>query len=285
MVKIATYNVNSVKARLPNLLEWLKESAPDIVCLQELKCVEEAFPRMEIEDMGYNLAIYGQKTYNGVAILSKYKIDESIKGLPTLEGDEQARYIECVISVPHNHPLRGTPLNSSPPAGEVRRGGALQNEVLRICSVYVPNGGEPNGEKWQYKMKFFDSLREHIRELLTYNEKLIIAGDYNVAPENIDVFDPISLRGTTCFHPDEQEKWRSIVNLGLTDAWRACHPQTQSFSWWDYRSGGWQGNKGMRIDHLLLSPQAADIVKDAGIDENTRGREKASDHAPVWCSI
>lgn len=255
-MKIVTYNVNSIKARLPNVLEWLKEAQPDIVCLQEIKCVDENFPGMEIEELGYNIATYGQKTYNGVAILSKFPIDETIKGLPTFSDDEQARYIECVISA--------------------------DGGVVRIASVYVPNGGEVGGERWPYKMKFFDCLREHIQDLLEYDEKLILCGDYNVAPEDIDVYDPKGLRGTTCFHPDEQEKWRSIVNLGLTDAWRAVHPDTQAFSWWDYRGGGWDGNKGMRIDHLLLSPQAADIVKDAGIDEEARGKDKASDHAPTW---
>lgn len=257
-MKIATYNVNSVKARLPNVLEWLKSAQPDIVCLQEIKTVAENFPRMEIEDAGYNIAIYGQKTYNGVAILSKYPIDETIIGLPTFREDEQARYIECVIS---------------------------SDPVVRVASIYVPNGGEPGGEKWPYKMKFFNALREHAEELLTYDEKLILAGDFNVAPEDIDVFNPAALKGTTCFHPDEQEKWRAIINMGFTDAWRAVHPNVQAFSWWDYRSGGWQGNKGMRIDHLLLSPQASDIVKGAGIDEDTRGKDKASDHAPVWCEL
>jgi exodeoxyribonuclease-3 len=258
-MKIATYNVNSVRARLPNVLEWLQESKPDVVCLQEIKCVDEQFPYMEIEDAGYNVAVYGQKTYNGVAILSRYPIDETIKDLPGDDSDEQARYIECVISA--------------------------DGEVYRVISVYVPNGGEPNGERWGYKMKFFDRLKTHAEELLSYDEKLIIAGDYNVAPEDIDVFSPETLRGTTCFHPDEQEKYRAIENLGLTDVWRAKNPDVQAFSWWDYRAGGWQNNKGMRIDHLMLSPQAADVVSEVGIDDETRGKTKASDHAPVWCKL
>lgn len=258
-IKIATWNVNSIKARLPNVLEWLSEAKPDIVLLQELKTTDDGFPYMEIEDMGYNVAVNGQKTYNGVAIFSKFPIDDVVKKLPGDEADEQARYIEGVVSV--------------------------NKEVLRVASVYVPNGQEPSSDKFQYKLKFFERLKNHAEKLLEYEEKLIIGGDYNVAPDDIDVYDPKSLRGTTCFHPEEQKRFRSIINLGFTDAFRALHPKKHQFSWWDYRGGGYEHNKGMRIDHLLLSPQAADVTVASGIDEQPRGKEKASDHTPVWCEV
>ncbi len=264
---IATWNVNSIKARMPNVLAWVREAKPDILLLQELKCLEEAFPALEFEDLGYNLAIHGQKTYNGVAILSKFPIEDVAKGLPGDENDQEARYIEAVISLPR------------PTANDKRPA------ILRIASVYVPNGQSPESEKFQYKLKFLERLREHMKTLLTYDEMLVIGGDYNVAPEDIDVCDPGALRGTVCFHPEEQKRLRSILHLGMTDVWRAAHPNEQGFSWWDYRGGGWERNHGMRIDHLLLSPQAADCVQETGIDAAVRGEAKASDHVPVWCTL
>jgi exodeoxyribonuclease-3 len=258
-MKIATWNVNSVRARLPHVQDWLKEAAPDVLLLQELKCVTEAFPYMEIEDLGYNVAAHGQKTYNGVAILSKHPIEDVITTLPGDETDEEARYIEAVID-----------------------GG---DKVVRVASIYLPNGGEPDGPRFPYKLKFIERLREHAKELLTYDEMLILGGDYNVAPDPIDVHDPQKLDGTTCYHPDERERFRGIMHLGFTDVWRAKHPHAQHFSWWDYRGGGYQNNTGMRIDHLLASPEAADRITNAEIDEAPRGKEKASDHAPVWCEI
>ncbi len=259
MVTIATYNVNSVKARLPNVLAWLADAKPDIVLLQEIKCITEAFPRTEFEDLGYNLAIHGQKTYNGVAILSKFPLDDITTTLPGEEEDTQARYIEAVAYI--------------------------DDTVLRVASIYVPNGGTPDSDRFPYKLRFFERLRDHATTLLAQEEVLVLGGDYNVAPEDSDVYDPANLRGTTCFHPDEQSRFHALLHLGLTDVWRACHPEVQAFSWWDYRGGGWQQNKGMRIDHLLLSPQAADRVTTARIDDDTRGKEKASDHAPVLCAL
>lgn len=260
MIKIATWNVNSIRSRITHLLDLLRsDNAPDILLLQELKCVDDAFPYMEIEDAGYNVAVHGQKTYNGVAVLSKFPIDEVIKGLPGNADDIESRYIECVISLPET--------------------------ALRVASVYVPNGQEPYSEKFQYKMAFFERLYAHAQNLLKYDEMLVIGGDYNVAPGPIDVFDPISLKGTTCYHPDEQQWFRALTGLGLTDIYRAMHPQTQGFSWWDYRAGAWQHNKGMRIDHLLLSPQAADRAISSGIDLTPRDKEKPSDHTPVWCGM
>lgn len=260
MTKIATWNVNSIKSRLPHLIEYLRgDNAPDILLLQELKCTNDTFPYMEIEDAGYNIAAHGQKTYNGVAILSRYPIDDVIKELPGETEDDHARYIEAVIS--------------------------LDKKAIRVASIYVPNGQSPDSDKFQYKMRFFDRLYNHINNLLQYDEALILGGDYNVAPGNIDVYDPKELNGTTCFHIDERRKFHKLLGLGLTDAYRAIHNNKQQFSWWDYRAGCWQGNKGMRIDHLLLSPEAADMLANSDIYMEPRGKEKPSDHTPVWCSL
>lgn len=274
-IKIASFNVNSIKARLPRLLEWLKNSNPDVVLLQELKCLENEFPFEALLDAGYNSAVAGQKTYNGVAILSKYKIEDVVKTLPnapkigsnqSLFDDEttQARYIEGVISV--------------------------GKKAIRLASIYVPNGGGDlmpnetleNSAKFIYKMQFFDALKSHLAQLLTYDEMQIFGGDYNVAAEEIDVFDPVSLRNSVCFHDLERQKFRALLNLGLVDSYRAFNQQSQAFSWWDYRGGAWQHNKGLRIDYLLTSPQAADKIIKAEIeDKGVRDQEKASDHCPV----
>jgi exodeoxyribonuclease-3 len=219
--------------------------------LQELKCVTENFPYIEVEELGYNVAAFGQKTYNGVAILSKHRIEDIKTGLACNDGDEQARYVEAVT------------------------GG------FRVASVYVPNGQDIDSDKFQYKLRFFEHLRARAAEILEYNEKLVIGGDYNVAPTALDVYDPKSLAGTVCFHPLEQEKFRSLEFLGLTDAFRAANPQTQQFSWWDYRGGAFEHGKGMRIDHLLCSPQASDCLESCTTDAATRSWEKPSDHAPV----
>ena len=259
MTTITTWNVNSIRSRLPNVLAWLKEASPDIVALQELKCVEEQFPKLEIEEMGYNIAIFGQKTYNGVALLSRFPIEDITRGLPGDDTDEQARYIEAVISTG-----KGT---------------------VRVASVYVPNGQSPDSDKFAYKMKFYDRLYARAKYLLTLDEAVVLAADYNCAPEAIDVYAPKQLDGTVCFHPLEREKLRAITHLGYHDAYRVLHPGKQEFSWWDYRENSWGQNKGMRIDHLLLSPQAADRLTECRIYHETRGLEKASDHAPVMCTL
>jgi exodeoxyribonuclease-3 len=259
MVSVATWNVNSIKSRLEHLSQWLKDASPDIVCLQETKTIDDAFPFVEIEELSYNVVIHGQKTYNGVAILSKFPIDDVIKGLPGDETDEQARYIEAVISLP--------------------------DKALRVASVYVPNGSEVGSEKFAYKMAFFDRLKHHMQSLLSYREICVIGGDYNVAPKDMDVYDTVSLAGSVCFHPDEQAKFRNLEHLGYYDAYRTMHPKKQEFSWWDYRGGSWQAGKGLRIDHLLLSPQAIDKLKNCVIDMAPRGKEKPSDHTPVICYL
>ena len=209
MLKIATWNVNSVKTRLEHLLSYLNsEESPDILLLQELKCQTEAFPYLEIEDAGYNVAVHGQKTYNGVAILAKHPIDDITTSLPGDDSDEQARYIESLVTV--------------------------KDKVLRVASVYVPNGSSPDSDKFQYKLKFFDRLYEHSKKLLTYDEILIIGGDYNVAPSAIDVYDPVTLDGSTCYHIEERKKFRALEGLGLTDIYRLTNDNKEQFSWWDY---------------------------------------------------
>jgi exodeoxyribonuclease-3 len=262
-LKIVSFNVNSIKARLPRVLEWLKKSNPDIVLLQELKCVESEFPFEALFDAGYNAAVYGQKTYNGVAILSKFKIEDVVKGLPNF-ADEQARYIEAVI------PLKGS--------------------AIRVASIYVPNGGGDLAEnetledskKFRYKLEFFDHLKTHLKNVLSYDEEQIFGGDFNVAAEEIDAFDPKSSEGKILFHSLERQKFRSLLNLGFSDSYRIKNPKHQAFSWWDYRAGAWDHNKGFRIDYLLTSPKASDKIAEASIeDKGVRDQEKASDHAPA----
>ncbi len=257
-LKIASWNVNSIRARLPNVLDWLKQAAPDVALLQEIKVQDEQFPRLEIEDLGYNLALHGQKSYNGVAILSKYPLDIIAKGLPEF-GDEQARYIEGFV--------------------------CTKNAAVRVASVYVPNGFEAGSDKFAYKLGFLSALKSHMQHLLKKGEYLVIGGDYNIAPENPDVYDPISMEGAICFHMDERRMLRAILNSGYTDAYRAMHPNSHQFTWWDYRAGSFQHNKGMRIDHLLLSPTASDAVVKAEVDQEARAADKTSDHAPIWCEL
>jgi exodeoxyribonuclease-3 len=268
VVKIATWNVNSVKARLPNVLAWLKEAEPDVVLLQEIKCMDEAFPRLEFEDLGYNLAIHGQKTYNGVAILSKSPLDDVRRGLPHLEEngvDDHARYVEAVTGF-----------------GDL---------VIRVASIYLPNGN-PSGqppeitEKYAYKLKWMDRLRSHAQDLLKQEEMIVLGGDYNVIPTELDVYDPDAWRSDALFRLETRDKFRALQNLGLTDAFKALHPvETHCYTFWDYQAGAWQKDNGIRIDHLLLSPQAADRLTACQIDRKPRGQEKASDHTPIWCEL
>ena len=259
-VRIATWNVNSIRSRLHHLLDWLQgENAPEIICLQELKVEDASFPAMEIEALGYNIAIHGQKSYNGVGILSKFPLQDVVCGLPDNAGDDQARYIEALA--------------------------CADDKVLRVASVYVPNGNAVDSDKFQHKMRFFDALQTRMATLLDLEEITVIGGDYNIAPYPIDVYDPKKLDGTVCYHPLEREKIRKILHLGYYDAFRIEHPQKQEFSWWDYRAASWKMNHGMRIDHLLLSPMAVDCLVGCETLLDMRAAEKASDHAPVVCSL
>ena len=254
-MKIVTWNVNSIRARLDPVVEWLRDARPDIVLLQEIKCEESAFPREPIEDLGYNIAISGQKTYNGVAILAKTPIEDVICGLPTFKEDENSRYIEAVVG------------------------------KVRVASVYVPNGMAIGSDKYQYKLLFLEKLRDHLASILQYEEAIIIGGDYNIAPEKGDVAQPELWEGEILCSPAERQQFQSLLHLGYYDAIRLHHKEPGPFSWWDYRSGAWQQGHGLRIDHLLLSPLAVDCAQASGVDSTPRAKEKASDHAPVWCTL
>ncbi|HET9902494.1 MAG TPA: exodeoxyribonuclease III [Xanthobacteraceae bacterium] len=258
-MRIATWNVNSIKQRLDHLLAWLGETRPDIACLQETKCVDEAFPREAIEALGYNVAVHGQRAFNGVAILSKLPFDEVTPRLPGDSDDDHARFLEAVVST---------------------REGAL-----RIASVYLPNGNPPQTEKYPYKLKWMERLRRYASERLEFEEPLILAGDYNVIPDGRDVPDPDNWLSDALFMPQTRARFRELIHLGLTDALRACSDAPGLYTFWDYQAGCWQRNKGLRIDHLLLSPQAADRLAAVGIDKAMRGRDKPSDHVPVWADF
>ena len=260
MVKIATWNVNSVKARLPNVLGWLKEASPDVVLLQEIKCQTDGFPRMEIEDLGYNCAVVGQKSYNGVAILSRSPLEDVTERLPGGDTDEQARYVEAVT--------------------------AFGDIVVRVASIYLPNGNPVDTEKYPYKLAWLERLREHAADLLKLEEVVVLGGDYNVIPTEDDVYDTEAWINDALFKPETRAAFRRVVNLGYTEAFRTLHPNdVHRYTFWDYQAGAWNKDFGLRIDHLLLSPQAADRLTACEIDRKERGREKASDHVPIWCEL
>ena len=254
-MKIVTWNVNSIRARLENVTGWLQETQPDVVLLQEIKCEDKDFPHSVIEDLGYNITLMGQKTYNGVAILAKAPIEDITCGLPSFSEDENSRYIEAVVG------------------------------TIRVASVYVPNGQAVGSEKYHYKMKFLEGLRDHLSSILLYEEACVIGGDYNIAPEDRDVAQPELWHGEILCSPAERQHFQSLLHLGYYDALRLHHTGPGPFSWWDYRSGAWQRDNGLRIDHLLLSPLAVDRAEASGVDRAPRAKEKASDHAPVWCEL
>jgi exodeoxyribonuclease III len=260
---IATFNVNSVRQRLEHLTRWLKARAPDLVCLQELKCLDEAFPREEIEALGYQVETHGQKTFNGVALLSRHGIAIEARGLPGFP-DEQARYIEGVVSLPAGHKL---------------------GNVLRIASIYFPNGNPVASAKFEYKRAFMAALTAHAERLLAHEEPLVLAGDYNVIPQPEDARFPENWAGDALFQPESRADFRRLIALGFTDAIRATSDSARLYSFWDYQAGAWPRDNGIRIDHLLLSPRAADRLMEAGIDRELRAEEKPSDHVPVWCHL
>ena len=255
MVKIATWNVNSIKARLPNVLDWLGAAQPDIVLLQETKCLAENFPRAEIEAAGYHCAVVGQKSYNGVAILSKSEAEVLEERLPGDEDDEQARYLEARI------------------------------DGLRVATIYLPNGNPVGSEKYPYKLGWMARLRDHATALLRTEEPIVLGGDYNVIPRPEDCYEPKAWAEDALFLPQTRSSFRSILHLGLTDAFRALHGESGAYTFWDYQAGAWDQGHGIRIDHLLLSPQAADRLTACEIDAKPRGKPKASDHTPIWCEL
>lgn len=254
-MRIASWNVNSVKARLANVTDWLREAKPDVLLLQEIKCQDADFPALEFQSLGYQVHTHGQKTYNGVAVLSRAKPDAVRSRLPGDETDEQARYIEADF-------------------GDVT-----------ICGLYLPNGNPRPGPKYDYKLGWMQRLQARAAGLLAQERPFLMAGDYNVCPLDVDVFDPAGFADDALCWPDSRRAFRRLLNLGLTEAWRALHPQTVDYTFWDYQAGAWPKNNGLRIDHFLLSPQLADRLVACEIDRGPRGKEKASDHTPIVCEI
>jgi len=250
--------------RLGNMTAWLKKARPDVVLLQELKCTEDALPRLEIEDLGYNIAAVGQKSYNGVAILSRTPLEIAERALPGLPNDDaQARYIEAVISIADGKSWK----------------------ALRVASIYLPNGNPVESDKYPYKLSWMEQLKQHAAYLLKLEEPVILGGDYNVAPTDDDVYDPAGWRDDALCRVESRAKFRSIVNLGYTDAFRALNDAPHRYTFWDYKAGRWERDEGLRIDHLLLSPQAMDCLESCDIDRGPRGAEKPSDHTPIWCTL
>ena len=258
-MKIATWNINGVKARIESLLTWLRQAAPDVVCLQEIKCQTEAFPALEIESLGYNVAVHGQKGFNGVALLSRQPLEVVHRGLPGEPDEAQARYLEAIV-----------------PA---KRG------IVRVGGLYLPNGNPIGTAKFDYKLAWMDRLEAHAAALLANEEPLVLAGDYNIIPEPRDAKNPAAWVEDALFQPQSRARFRRLENLGFTDAIRACHPQDGVYTFWDYQAGAWQKDHGIRIDHLMLSPQAADRLVTSGIDRFTRAWEKPSDHVPAWVEL
>lgn len=254
-MKVATWNINGVRARIGNMLHWLRESAPDIVCLQEIKTVDEQFPRAEVEALGYNVETHGQKGFNGVALLSKLPFDEVTRGLPGDETDEQARFIEGVFST--------------------------SKGALRVASLYLPNGNPVGTEKFPYKLAWMARLERWARDRLDLEEPLVLAGDYNVIPEPIDARRPEDWVNDALFQPETRQAFRRLGNLGFTEAIRSVTDAPDTYTFWDYQAGAWQKNNGIRIDHLMLSPEAADHLSSASIEKHVRAWEKPSDHVPV----
>lgn len=258
-MKIATWNINGVKARIENLVTWLKESDPDVACLQEIKSIDENFPRERLEELGYHVETHGQKGFNGVAILSKRSPDEVIRGLPGDDTDEQARFIEAVFST--------------------------DTGVVRVASLYLPNGNSVETEKFPYKLGWMERLQAHAADRLALEEPFVLAGDYNVIPEPIDCHDPAVWEGDALFRPETRSAFRRLENLGFTDAIRAVDDRTGTYTFWDYQAGAWQKDNGIRIDHLMLSPEAADVLTSASVERHTRAWERPSDHVPVAINL
>jgi exodeoxyribonuclease III len=257
-MKIATFNINGIKARIEALPAWLAGAAPDVVCLQEIKSVDEGFPREMFEDMGYQVETHGQKGFNGVAILSKLPLEDVRRGLPGDDADEQSRWIEAVVMAPR---------------------------PLRVCGLYLPNGNPAPGPKYDYKLGWMARMEARVAALLATEEAFVCLGDYNVIPQAIDAARPEAWVTDALYLPQSRAAYRRILNLGLTEAFRARVQGPGHYSFWDYQAGAWERNNGIRIDHLLLSPQAADRLEDCAIDKQVRAGEKPSDHVPVWVEL
>ncbi|MCA6233903.1 MAG: exodeoxyribonuclease III [Phenylobacterium sp.] len=253
-MRIATWNVNSINARLETVLRWFEAERPDVACLQEIKCIDEKFPAEAFERLGYNVAVHGQKTYNGVALLSRTPLEDVTRGLPGDPSDEQARYIEAVVSGPR---------------------------PMRVASIYLPNGNPLGSEKFDYKLAWMARLQRHAANLLRLEEPLALMGDYNVIPGPLDAANPEEWAGDALFQPESRAALRALLWLGLSDAWAEAGEGPGGYTFWDYQAGAWPKNNGIRIDHGLLSPQATDRLSACRIDRAPRGWEKPSDHTPL----
>ena len=257
-MKLATFNINGVKARIDALPAWLASANPDAVSLQEIKSVDEAFPRDLFEGMGYRVETHGQKGFNGVAILSKLPLEDVTRGLPGDPNDDQARWIEAVV---------------------------IGTKAVRLCGLYLPNGNPAPGPKYDYKLAWMARMEARARALLALEEPFVMAGDYNVIPQAEDAAKPLAWLEDALFLPQTRDAYRRILNLGFTEAFHTRHPEPGHYSFWDYQAGAWARNNGIRIDHMLLSPQAADLLRDVQIDKEIRAGEKPSDHVPVWINL
>jgi len=257
-MKIASFNINGIKARLERVVEWLPESGIDVALLQEIKSVDEKFPRDVFEDLGYNVQTHGQKSFNGVAILSKLPLEDVVRGLPGDCDDEQARWIEATV------------IGSAP---------------VRVCCLYLPNGNPVPGPKYDYKLAWMDRLKNHAKSLLALEEPFLMAGDYNIIPQAEDAHDPKRWRDDALFLPASRAAYQRIVNLGFTEAFRTINPAPLNYTFWDFQRGAWNRNDGIRIDHFLLSPQCADLLNECQIDRHMRGRDRPSDHVPIWVEL
>lgn len=254
-MKVVSWNVNSINSRLNKIINWIEEQQPDVILLQELKCEEAKFPFQQLAHLPYNIKMVGQKTYNGVAILSKYPIDDVITTFKDNPVAEQARYIEATMNTP--------------------------NGYARFISVYVVNGADVDHQNYEIKLQFLNNLKKHIENINDRNELLIIGGDFNVAAFDIDVFDPKFCAEKLLFSTNEKHALRSLINSNLFDTYRMLNPDKSEFSWWDYRANAFANNKGMRIDYIFTNPTATNYLTKAYIDINERAKDKASDHAPV----
>lgn len=257
-MKIASFNINGVRARLPALLDWLREAEPDVVALQEIKSTDDLFPRLEIEELGYNIETHGQKGFNGVALLSKVPLEDVVRGLPGAEEDEQARWIEATVT--GRHPTR-------------------------VCGLYLPNGNPAPGPKYDYKLAWMERLRLRAEALLAEETPALLLGDFNVIPLDEDCWDPAVWTTDALFLPPTRAAFHRLANLGLTDALRTVNPNAGVYTFWDYQGGAWPKNKGIRIDHALMTPEAADLLQACGIDAEIRARDKPSDHVPIWIEL
>lgn len=257
-MKIASFNINGIKARVGALTDWLDEAQPDVALLQEIKSVDENFPRELFEERGYNVETHGQKSFNGVAILSKFPLEDVTRGLPGDDSDEQARWIEATV---------------------------VGKTALRLCGLYLPNGNPCPGPKYDYKLAWMDRLYKRAQDLLAAEEPALMAGDYNIIPQDEDAARPEAWKDDALARPESRAAFRKIVNLGFTEAFRARTRAPEQYTFWDYQAGAWNRNDGIRIDHFLLTPQAADLLVDCQIDKEIRGREKPSDHVPIWVDL